>query len=136
MLTPSGHRKNFSKFILVAFTQQRLSLFIADRPVLIRDRSSQKTTFSSLDSGEEVTLSCEFEGFPTPEIKFKKDNNELNTSDVTNQPGFVSYKFRVRSQGDFGFYSCVATNSRGSETYYMELYERGKLNLDCLFAFF
>lgn len=35
----------------------------------------------------------------------------------------------MRSQGDFGFYSCVATNSRGSETYYMEVYERGKLNM-------
>ncbi|XP_020602395.1 Down syndrome cell adhesion molecule homolog, partial [Orbicella faveolata] len=80
---------------------------------------------SSPDSGEDVTLTCEFDGFPTPEIKFQKDSIELNTSDVTSGAGFASYKFRVRSQGDFGFYSCVATNSRGSETYYMEVYERG-----------
>ena len=122
--TPSSYWKNVSEF-----TQQPLSLFIADRPILIREKSSQRTTFSSLDSGEDVTLTCEFDGFPTPEIKFQKDSNELNTSDVTSRPGFVSYKFRVRNQGDFGFYSCVATNSRGTETYYMELYERGKLNL-------
>ena len=74
-------------------------------------------------------LACEFDGFPIPEIKFQKDGFELNTSDVTRRPGFASYKFSVRSQGDFGFYSCVATNSRGREIYHMEVYERGKLNM-------
>ena len=103
-----------------------MPLFIADSPVLIRDRSSGKTTFSSLDSDEDVTLTCQFDGFPTPEIKFTKDNIELNSSDVTSGAGVASYKFRVRSHGDFGFYSCIATNSRGSETYSMEVYQRGK----------
>lgn len=103
-----------------------MPLLIADSPVLIRDRSSQKTTFSSLDGSEEVTLTCEFDGFPTPKVKFVKDGIELNTSDVTSKSGFASYKFRVRSLSDFGFYSCVATNSRGKKTYYMEVYERGK----------
>lgn len=103
-----------------------MQFLIADSPVLIRDRSSQKTTFSSLDGSEEVTLTCEFDGFPTPKVKFVKDGIELNTSDVTSRSGFASYKFRVRSLSDFGFYSCVATNSRGKKTYYMEVYERGK----------
>lgn len=104
-----------------------MQLLIADSPVLIRDRSSQKTTFSSLDGSEEVTLTCEFDGFPIPKVKFVKDGTvELNTSDVTSRSGFASYKFRVRSLSDLGFYSCVATNSRGKKTYYMEVYERGK----------
>ena len=81
-------------------------------------------------------MTCEFDGFPTPEVRFEKDGIELNASDVTSRPGFASYKFLVRSQADFGFYSCVATNSRGRKTYYMELYERGKLNMSFTFKVF
>ena len=84
-----------------------------------------------------MTLTCTFDGFPTPTVRFEKDGIELNTSDVTRRSGFASYKFRVSSLSDFGFYSCVATNSRGVQTYFMEVYERGKLNtLWSTFEFF
>ncbi|KAL9965512.1 hypothetical protein ACROYT_G029319 [Oculina patagonica] len=100
-------------------------LFVEYSPVLISERSTQKTIFSSIDSGEEITLKCEFDGFPTPEVRFEIAGVEINNSDVTTSPGKASYKLRVTSQNDFAFYTCVATNRRGTATHYIEVYERG-----------
>ena len=38
---------------------------------------------------------------------------ELNNSGITYGPGSASFKFSVKSENDFGFYTCEATNSRG-----------------------
>lgn len=96
----------------------------ADSPVLIRESSTHGTIFSSLDSNEEITLKCKFDGFPVPELKFQFAGVNLNS--IFNASGFVSYKFRVTRPRDFGFYSCVAENKMGTVTHYIEVYERGE----------
>ena len=50
---------------------------------------------------------------------------ELNNSGISYATGSVTYKFVVKSENDFGFYTCEATNSRGSASYSIELYKRG-----------
>lgn len=97
---------------------------LADSPVFITESSTHKTIFSSVDNNEEITLNCAFDGYPVPQVKFQFAGFELNGSVI--RPGFVSYKFRVKSQSDFGFYMCVATNKMGSKTHFIEVYERGK----------
>lgn len=96
----------------------------ADSPVLISESSTHGTIFSSLDSNEEITLKCKFDGFPVPELKFQFAGVNLNS--IFNASGFVSYKFRVTRPRDFGFYSCVAENKMGTVTHYIEVYERGE----------
>ncbi|PFX24081.1 neural cell adhesion molecule 2-like [Stylophora pistillata] len=102
-------------------TQIRLDVEYS--PVFVKESSTHETIFSSLQSNEEITLKCKFDGFPLPEIKFHFAGVELNSSD--SRPGFVSHKFRVTRQSDFGFYSCVAKNKMGTKTHYIEVYERG-----------
>ena len=50
---------------------------------------------------------------------------ELNNSGISYAAGSVTYKFVVKSENDFGFYTCEATNSRGSASYLIELYMPG-----------
>lgn len=102
-------------------TQIRLNVEYS--PVLISESSTHGTIFSSLDSNEEITLKCKFDGFPVPELKFQFAGVNLNS--IFNASGFVSYKFRVTRPRDFGFYSCVAENKMGTVTHYIEVYERG-----------
>lgn len=81
--------------------------------------------FSSLGSNEEITLNCVFDGFPVPRVRFHKYGVELNSSGITYGPGSATYKLSVSSQSDFGFYTCKATNNRGSASHYIEVYEPG-----------
>ena len=75
--------------------------------------------YSSLGSNEEVTLNCVFDGYPVPHVILRTFEEEINGS------GSASFKFNVESQSDFRFYTCRATNSRGSDSYTIEVHERG-----------
>ena len=100
-------------------------LFFAVSPVLNKERSTPKTIYSSLDDKNEISVTCVFEGYPVPRVRLKTMGVELNNSGISYAAGSVTYKFVVKSENDFGFYTCEATNSRGSASYLIELYMPG-----------
>lgn len=99
--------------------------YFADGPILNRERSASKTIFSALGSNEQITLNCVFDGFPAPRVRFKKMGKVLNNSGISYGSGTASYKFSVKSENDFGFYTCDASNSRGCAFHYIEVYKTG-----------
>ena len=100
-------------------------LLFADSPVFSRKRSTSKTIYSSIDSNREITLNCVFEGYPVPRVRFKRMGVELNNSGISYEAGSASYNFFVKSENDFGFYTCEATNDRGSANHFIEVYKPG-----------
>lgn len=110
---------------LMAYKLPFRIVVIADRPVFISERSTNNTVYSSIGGNEEVTLTCVFDGFPVPRVRFNIFGEELNNSGITYAPGSASYRFLTESQSDFGFYTCKGTNSRGSASHTIEVHERG-----------
>ena len=110
---------------LMAYKLSFCIVVIADRPVFISERSTNNTVYSSIGGNEEVTLTCVFDGFPVPRVRFNIFGEELNNSGITYAPGSASYRFLTESQSDFGFYTCKGTNSRGSASHTIEVHERG-----------
>lgn len=100
-------------------------LYVEYGPILNRERSASKTIFSALGSNEQITLNCVFDGFPAPRVRFKKMGKVLNNSGISYGSGSASYKFSVKSENDFGFYTCDASNSRGCAFHYIEVYKTG-----------
>ena len=107
---------------VICISPSCLSVLFADSPSLNRETSTSKTIYSSLGSNEDFTLNCVFDGFPVPRVRFKKMGVELNNSGITYGPGSASFKFSVKSENDFGFYTCEATNHRGSASHFIEVY--------------
>lgn len=101
------------------------NFIFADPPVLVRERSTTKTIYSSADSNEEIAMNCVFDGSPVPLVRFQKFGVEINSSSITYGPGSASYKLIARSEDDFGFYTCVATNAIGRASHFIEVYNRG-----------
>lgn len=106
-------------------TRIRAMLYVEFSPVLNKERSTPKTIYSSLDDKNEISVTCVFEGYPVPRVRLKTMGVELNNSGISYAAGSVTYKFVVKSENDFGFYTCEATNSRGSASYLIELYMPG-----------
>ena len=101
------------------------NFIFADPPLLVLERSTTKTLYSSVDNNEEISMNCVFDGSPVPLVRFQKFGFEINSSRITYGPGSASYKLIVRSEDDFGFYTCVATNARGRASHFMQVYNRG-----------
>lgn len=110
---------------LIAYKLPFSIVIIADRPVFISEKSTRNTVYSSIGGHEEVTLTCVFDGFPVPRVRFNIFGEELNNSGITYTTGSASYRFLIESQSDFGFYTCKGTNSRGSTSHTIEVHERG-----------
>lgn len=108
-----------------AQSRVRVMLYVEYSPVFSRKRSTSKTIYSSIDSNREITLNCVFEGYPVPRVRFKRMGVELNNSGISYEAGSASYNFFVKSENDFGFYTCEATNDRGSAYHFIEVYKPG-----------
>ena len=72
--------------------------------------------------GNVLYLVCEAEGFPTPNVTWKKNGKVLQTN--INKTEFI---IDVTSEKDAGKYECEASNSVGTVSYTVEVSIKGKV---------
>nr|XP_012807460.2 hemicentin-2 [Jaculus jaculus] len=93
-----------------AAKRARLVVYV---PPGIRD-NKHKTNVSGL-AGQSLTLECDANGFPTPEITWLKDGRLFLDADGHHLlDGARSLHFPRIQEGDSGLYSCRAENQAGS----------------------
>ena len=71
---------------------------------------------ATVTEGENVTLSCDASGNPTPTISWTKDGSAVNSPRVSLSPDYKQLTITNVNKADSGQYRCVANNSNGTVT--------------------
>jgi len=74
---------------------------------------------------QSVTLQCEAEGYPGPEISWHKDGQQITESIRRRILSTGALQIVFVQPGDTGRYTCVAANLAGSSSSSMELTVHG-----------
>ncbi|MBN3321676.1 VGFR1 factor, partial [Atractosteus spatula] len=90
--------------------EQRVDVIAHQAPQLLGNLSSQVVNVSSA-----ITLTCLAQGVPKPQLVWYKDNQELHQgSGILLSTGGSTLHIERITQEDEGWYTCEATNERGS----------------------
>ena len=84
-------------------------LLIADQPEISTHPQSQAVT-----DGNNVTLSCNATGNPSPSISWTKDGSAVNSPRIILSSDNKQLTITNVNSGDSGQYRCVANNSIGA----------------------
>ena len=113
---------------LSIYTVRNIVFFTIVHPQLIGFPSSVR----SVVVGEDLVVSCEAEGRPTPSILWKKNNTVLNSSqsDISIMSSNGRSELTITNVTNFesGEYSCTAVNQVGNDTHFFEVNTIGKFN--------
>ncbi|CAL8359314.1 unnamed protein product [Lota lota] len=105
--SPSISKSVFSKFIpLVPLAERPIKKYPADIKVKFPDTTALL--------GQNITLECFALGNPIPEIRWKKENDELPPNHEVSMAGARLHLFNVQFE-DAGSYTCEARNSKGKD---------------------
>ncbi|XP_078401502.1 vascular endothelial growth factor receptor 1 isoform X1 [Cetorhinus maximus] len=89
--------------------KQRIYIRAQETPYLLRNLSDQEVNISS-----SITLECQAEGRPMPQIIWYKNNQRLLVeSGITLGPGSKTLIIERVKEEDEGLYQCQATNRKG-----------------------
>ncbi len=88
---------------------------------LVQPEFTSNPENKTVTEGQDTTLNCEFNGNPAPDVRWTKDEVELNIS--ADQRLSVSFTANTSSltitkvvQADQGLYRCAANNSVNTST--------------------
>jgi len=88
-----------------------------------------KTTY---DSGEEIRIGCQVEGYPVPSVRWMKNNAKLPKSQRIFVEEGNTLVIKSASPIDGGLYSCVALNKNERKSEVVELsVEKGEIPDEC-----
>lgn len=88
-----------------------------------------KTTY---DSGEEIRIGCQVEGYPVPSVRWMKNNAKLPKSQRIFVADGNTLVIKSASPIDGGLYSCVALNKNERKSEVVELsVEKGEIPDEC-----
>lgn len=88
-----------------------------------------KTTY---DSGEEIRIGCQVEGYPVPSVRWMKNNARLPKSQRIFVEEGNTLVIKSASPIDGGLYSCVALNKNERKSEVVELtVEKGEIPDEC-----
>ncbi|XP_015196874.2 vascular endothelial growth factor receptor 1 isoform X2 [Lepisosteus oculatus] len=94
----------------IARLEQRVDVIAHQAPQLLGNLSNQVVNVSST-----ITLTCLAQGVPKPQLVWYKDNQELHQgSGILLSTGGSTLHIERITQEDEGWYTCAATNERGS----------------------
>uniref|UniRef100_A0A8C5CTK2 Contactin 1 n=1 Tax=Gadus morhua TaxID=8049 RepID=A0A8C5CTK2_GADMO len=105
--SPSISKSVFSKFIpLVPLAERPIRKYPADINVKFPDTTALL--------GQNITLECFALGNPIPEIRWKKENDNLPPNHEVSMVGAHLHLFNVQFE-DAGSYTCESRNSKGKD---------------------